>query len=63
MLVRHYCSGHHSELLLELITVGVPSDFRRRWNLDTSEWVNTPALAPLAMGGHVALERGKKNTN
>lgn len=63
VLVRHDCSGHHFELLLELVAVWVPSDFRCRWDLVTSEWVNTPALTPLAMGGHVALERGKKNTN
>lgn len=30
------CSGHHSELLLKLVTVGIPSDFGCCWNLDPS---------------------------
>lgn len=55
---------HCKEFLMELVAVGVSSDFRRLWNLDTSKAVDAPAFAPLAMGGHVALEREKKqNTN
>lgn len=45
---------------MELVAVGVSSDFRRLWNLGTSKRVDTPAFPPLAMGRHVALERGKK---
>lgn len=61
------CSGQLSHLLLPLVTVGIPSYFRRRWNLDPGKRVDAPALAPLAVGGHVALERERereeKNTN
>lgn len=52
--------GHQSQLLLELVTVGIPSDFGRLRDLDPRYGVNAPALAPLAVGGHVALEVEKK---
>lgn len=42
------------------MAVGVSSDFRRFWNLNPSNRIDTPAFAPLALGRHVALERGKK---
>lgn len=45
---------------MELVAVGVSSDFRRLWNLDTSKRIDAPAFAPLAMGRHVALEK-KRN--
>lgn len=48
---------------MELVAVGVSSDFRRLWYLDTSKGIDTPAFAPLAVGGHVALERGERKTN
>lgn len=47
--------GHQSQLLLELVTVGIPPDFGRLRDLDPRQGVDAPALAPLAVGGHVAL--------
>lgn len=46
---------------MELVAVGVSSDFRRLWNLKPSIRIDAPAFAPLALGRHVALERGKKH--
>lgn len=49
---------------MELVAVGVSSNFRRLWNLDTSKGIDAPAFTPLAVGGHVALEsKEKQNTN
>lgn len=45
---------------MEMVAVGVSSDFRCLWNLNPSNRIDTPAFAPLAMGRHVALERGEK---
>lgn len=45
---------------MELVAVGVSSDFRRLWNLNPSIRIDAPAFAPLALGRHVALERGGK---
>lgn len=45
---------------MEMVAVGVSSDFRRLWNLNPSNRIDTPAFAPLALGRHVALERGGK---
>lgn len=62
-LVGGFGGGHPSQPALELDAVGVPSDFRRVRDLDPRLGVNAPALAPLAVGGHVALEGGEQNIN
>jgi len=62
LVQRRFCR-RLSELLLELVTVGIPSYFRCRRDLDPRHGVHAPALAPPAVGGHVALERRTTKTH
>lgn len=58
-------SARHAFLPIEvrLLTVGVSSDSRRVQELHPRVGVDAPALPPLAIGGHVTLGGGEKNTH
>lgn len=54
------CPSRHLLLLHILAAVGVPPHLGGLGDLDTSEGVNAPALAPLTVGGDVALEHTRE---